>query len=331
MKISIAQRYRPFSRENGSECLLPGTCTVVQAFPSIIYLRDRKTQNSKSIIEIPLRLHGPVQEFTLEMDLEKGCVNIRGVAKEGRFYLCLQVKDGVIQLKAIKMPSQGMRCQDRILHAGESISLGKVECVRPIHLERLSLGCHRKQDWTMVQRRLNPLEILPILFHLSQWTPIIDFPQTKMLDLFDEGIDLFLRAAFSGILSPRLIDDEYQGILENNKVSAEASPCALITSAGKKIRNLFIEQKDNRITLLPKNSFDCGRMTVVLQNIGTIDFEWRKGAPRRAVLHAHHDATVQFSGSMRVRLNTSDRGKRASDGRVDVRANTKYLLDRFQK
>ena len=239
---------RPFSHQPGIECLLPRTCWSVQAFPTRLFLRDRQKAMSSAAIEIPLHLHGPVREFTVLQDLEKGCVFIWGIAKEGHFRLRLQAGPDAIELWVDR---GRIECQGRLLKTKERMSWNYSGPYRePDLFERLSLGSHRSQDWNQVWPRLDPKEILPVLFHLSQWIPSLDStPSSGMFYLLEQGWDDFLPAAFSGILIPRLIDDQFQGLLEPEEISPQASPCALIAKAGEKIRKLFIQPQGMTIEL----------------------------------------------------------------------------------
>ena len=336
MKISIAQRVRPFAHEPGIECLLPRTCWTVEAFPARLFLRE---EGARKIIDIPLHLHGPVREFTVQQDLEKGCVWVWGSAKEGHFRLRLQACSDAIQLWVDRAPLSGIECQDRLLKKRESISWKFSGPFRePAHIERLSLGSHRAQDWRSVWQRMDLKEILPILFHLSQWIPCVDQPpQSGMFRLLEESWDDFLRAAFSGLLTPRLIDDQYQGLLDLEDISPHASPCALIAKAGEKIRKLFIDQQEMSIELFSPQTFDCGRMTnIQLSKIGTLDLEWAKRSIQRAVLHVKSNAAIRMIlpksiASFRMRSSLNEKGRKIS-ARDELSLQVgRYYLDRFQK
>jgi len=89
MKIKIAARYRPFSHLPGSSCLLPCTAIEVEAFPSLLRFWDLSGAERKSVGEYPLDVVGPVAQFTLQQDLEKGSVAIWGHAKNGYYFLQL--------------------------------------------------------------------------------------------------------------------------------------------------------------------------------------------------------------------------------------------------
>jgi len=340
MTISIVQRDRPFSHLPGASCVLPRTCWTVQAFPTKICLRDREREGSDGYIEISLNLQGPVKEFTLLQDLEKGMVLIWGMSLEGRFRLRLQAVKGAIELWVERAFSSGIICSGKTLSKNDHLSWKNSGSFHENKVqERLSLGCHRAQDWGSVWSRLDFSEIFPVLFHLSQWMP--DFPihaPSPMQKLLDRGLEPFLRAAFHGVLCPRLNDDQFQGFLENAKVHSQDSPCSLIVDAGVRIRSFFIQQKVNELELLPDTEFEAGRMTGVrLEQIGSLDFEWSKGTMQRAILHAAQSEHIRLKISksirkFRLRTRMQEKGSiKSIDDILDLEAGKKYFLDRFQK
>jgi hypothetical protein len=309
------------------------------AFPTLLILRDREREDAAKKIEIELHLHGPVREFTLQMDLEKGCLWIWGIAKEGRFRLGVEAKEGAIELWAEKTPKDGIQGSFGTLSANERKSWPfSGPYIPPPAIERLSLGRNRSQDWAGVWQRMDLAEILPMLFHLSQWTPSIKGPVTGMSRLLDQGWEEFLPAAFSGMLSPRLIDEEFQGLLPMEKIPKRASAVQLIREAGEKIRSQFISAKENVLSFSIPNEFDCGRMNALqCPGIGSIDWEWAKRTIQKAIIYAGCDSIVRIDppkpiGSFRIRASLNEKGDRKNAGEaISLQAGSKYYLDRFQK
>lgn len=308
MRIAIAARYRPYSHNPGTSCLLPKSCWVVQAYPTLL----RLMKNGEAPIEIPLPFTGPVREFTLQQDLEKGCVWVWGVAKEGRFRLCLKVEAGKL-------------CFD-----GKEFTLSGPFRETPGLVERLSFGSHKAQEWGAVSRRADPVEILPVLFALSQWTPVIESQPTAVFDLLERLDEPFLRAAFSGILSPQLVDDEHQGILPKETIPRGADALALVALAGAKIRKSLLEQRGNSLILHPPKHLSGRMVHAKLEGVGLLDFEWRQGRIRRAILHAYVDTRVSMEKIFRLRTAEHERGKR-TEGEFEVKNGSVYFLDRFEK
>lgn len=315
MRITIASRFRPYSHTPGATCLLPKSCWVVQAYPTLLRLYPLVGKTSS--IEIPLPFSGPVREFTLQQDLEKGCVWVWGKAKEGSFRLRLEAEGEVLRFEEREIALSGPFRKASDL------------------LERISFGSHKAQDWDAAGRRADPLEMNPVLFALSQWTPVVKSEGSAMFDLL-EGLDEpFLRAAFYGILCPRLIDDQHQGLLPKEEISENASPLALITNAGAKIRKGLLEQKGNRISLFaPKPS---GRMThAKLEGLGLLHFEWRQGRIRRAIFQAKETASLSLdtpdAKTFRLKAAEHERGRRVdASSEWKVEKDGVYFLDRFEK
>ncbi len=79
MKISIAQRLRPFSHRPGTSCLVPGTAWQVTAFPTLLQFYNLQTGEEREEV-----LSGG-KSFTLTQDLERGEVRVgRHVIKLGK-------------------------------------------------------------------------------------------------------------------------------------------------------------------------------------------------------------------------------------------------------
>lgn len=340
MKISIASRNRPFSHAPGASCLLPGSCWTIQAFPTLIILRNREHEGALDRIEIPLKLTGPIHEFTLQQDLEKGIVWVWGMAQEGRFRISLQAILGKVELRLHRAPKDGLICGNQTLHSEETIAWPISNYpFEKVNLERLSFGNHRMQEWEKLWQPLDLFAVIPILFHLGQWTPRVSkSSSSKMFSLMDRGWKPFLMAAFSGILNPRLTDDQFQGIIPFEKIDPKESPIPLITEAALRIRKVFVLQEGFEISLLSNCDFESGRMVNVhLENIGILDFEWRKRSLRSMCIHAMQDAKIQFKFSKAIesfRIRTSMQGKGdwvCSNDRLNVIAGKEYFLDRFQK
>jgi len=345
MKITIAERLIPFSHTPGASCVIPGTTWEIEAFPTLLRIGRGK-------IELKLMLSGPIEEFTLQQDLEKNCVWIFGKAKEGYYRLRIEGSDSGFNLFAEKTPPKGL-VYDGTAHGTLKkkdhlhLPMEVVFVKKEIH-ERLSLGSHKDQDWDLVQKRCDLKEILPVLFCLGQKTPYIP-PQplkgtARLLEIPTDrnqvapAIQAFLKAAFTKILIPRLVDDQFQGL--SPQESAEGNRFFLIQEGGKMVRNLFFKQEERRLKILPllPTPLDSGRMIHMnAKGIGELDFEWSKKFLRRLILRATTSGEVIFVmpseiKSFRVRKSLKEKGKRqSSQDPVLVEAGKTYFLDRFQK
>ncbi len=345
MKISIAERLMPFSHTPGAACIIPGTAWEIEAFPTLLRIGRGK-------IELKLKLTGPIEDFTLQQDLEKNCVWIFGKAKEGYYRLRIEGSDSGFDLFAEKTPAEGLSYEGTAhgtfqkkdhLHLPQEVVFVK----KSIH-ERLSLGSHKDQNWDLVQKRSDLKEMLPILFCLGQKMPYIP-PQplkgtARLLEIPKDrnlaavAIQTFLQAAFTKIFIPRLVDDQHQGLAPVE--SAEGNRFFLVQEGGKMVRNLFFQQNERRLKILPllPTPLDSGRMIHLKANgIGEIDFEWSKKTLRRLIIRATTPGDIIFEmppeiKSFRVRKSLNEKGKKQnSHDPLLVEEGKTYFLDRFQK
>jgi hypothetical protein len=325
--IKIAERLRPYSHTPGTACIIPGTCSEVEAYPTLLKIVGK---------EHKLKLTGPVKDFMLEQDLEKNCVRVSGKAKEGFFRLRIHATDAGFDVIGEKGPVKTIHIpfETKFVH-------------KPT-FERLSLGNHKSQDWDMVQKRCDLKEFLPILFCLGQKIPLIP-PQpltgtARLLELptdradLSEALEAFFKAAFTKILIPRLVDDQHHGLAPHEP--AEGNRFFLVQEGAKMIRSLFFKQNERRIAFLPNLPIplDCGRL-VGLQapGIGEIDLEWSKKTLRRVIIRASTPGEVILElqkelKSYRVRKTMREKGHRQKGTEpLLLEPGKTYLLDRFQK
>jgi hypothetical protein len=132
MKITIAQKLRLFSHLPGARCIIPNSSWIVEAFPTLLRFENLVTGKKR---EEKLDWQGPVVNFTVEQDLEKGRVRIFGHTAQG--------------------------------YREHTIQEGK----NPLFVEKLSLGMNKALDWELMKRRCNMAEILPVWFRLGQLVP----------------------------------------------------------------------------------------------------------------------------------------------------------------
>lgn len=322
MKIKIAARLKPFSHTPGISCVIPGSCSVIEAFPTLLRIGGHDWK---------MPLTGPVSGFTLQQDLEKNCVFVFGKAKEGYFRLRIEARDDGFQIHSEKGSLKSARIELEVHHFSKST------------FERLSLGNHKAQDWDQVQRRGDLKEILPILFCLGQKTPLIP-PQplsgtARLLSLPSErlllapALEVFLKAAFKGILVPRLIDDQHQGLVPDEPVKGD--PFFLLQEGAKMVRSLFFKQNERRLAFLPNLPvpFDSGRMLgIQAPGIGEIDLEWSKKILRRVILRPTTPGEVIFELQKEIKtFRVGKKKKLKRDEPLLLEPGTTYHLDRFEK
>lgn len=264
--------------------------------------------------------------FSIELDLERGEVHVFGRWKNGYEYFIVAAEEEGIVIFSKK---------------------GKKKNVFPIEKafispskERLSLGSHKALDWELVKRRRDLSEIFPAWFRLGQMVPDIPLVREGVagllkkcdkLEVIPQFLSLFL-AGFHGILAPRLVDDDHQGIIETEKDVA-LCPLGLLTEGSKLIRSLFFEEKKEGFVFLPTlpPQFHSGRFTNFSTSRGdVIDLEWSKKLLRHAVIFPSmtHEVRFFFQKSLK---SFREKGKRHSvEEPFLLEAGKKVYLDRFE-
>jgi len=317
MKITIAERLRPFSHLPGASCVIPWSSFKVQAFPALLIFENLNTSEKH---EYKLGWKGPVNEFTLELDLEKGVVWVYGKTLDGHRRICIEMQEAGIAIdKTLIIP--GTR-------------------LMPHPIERLSLGMSKKLDWELVLRRQEMAEILPIWFRLGQMVPkggtASLFQECDKLDVTNLYLKLFL-VGFEGILTPRLADTMHQGIVSEKILG---SPLILLTEGAKYIRALFFKESEESWDFLPCLSpeFHAGRFVQLTTKAGDkIDFEWSKKVLQKVVIHAESDREIVIClpkplTSCRLRSSLKEKGRRHFlEKPLILRQSQKLFLDRFEK
>lgn len=328
MNIKIAQRLRPFSHQAGSYAHIPGSPYRARIYPTRFVVED---VSGRQILIKDLPLTGPVDEFTVQLDLEKGDVVVWGRAKEGFYRYRLRASTQGVAVVVEKMP-KGVTIEHE---AGELYLV-------PKGLHRLSLGSHKSQEWEQICRRADFAEIFPLWHRLGQMIPegkavsvldkckqaIAERDAQHVLDRFRE---VFV-ACFDGMLAPRLADTNYHGIaLPETK---DASPLALLAQGSQLIQSMFVQAEGNKIGLLPvlPPEFHSGRILDVECGKVTVSIEWTKKVVRRVSLQPHEDVTVSLSArNSQKSCRIHDHDKRYTLGSdLSLVAGKIYWLDNFQ-
>ena len=322
MKLTIAERLKPFCHLPGTACLIPWSSWKVQAFPALLKFENLLTSQKK---ECRLDWKGPVLDFTVELDLEKGIVSVYGHTAEGYKKCCIEMtQTGITIDKKLFIPATFTK--------------------HP--LERLSLGMSKALDWELVRRRHNMAEILPLWFRLGQMIPEVTGQKVgtaalletcDKLEVTDRLLKVFM-AGFEGILIPRLSDTEHQGIGAEGQFLE--SPLILLKEGAQYIRSLFFQESGNQWNFLPCLSpeFHAGRL-IDLQTIGKdkIDFEWSKKLLQKVIITATTSREILIClpkplKSCRLRTSLKQKGTRHSlDQPVVLVAGQTLFLDRFEK
>jgi hypothetical protein len=342
MKIDIAMRLRPLSHIPGTACLIPGTACKVEIFPTLLRFPHQD-------VEIPLK--GPVKGFTIELDLERRRVRVFGQAADAPFSYFLQRVEQHIEIRFEKGIAQEMK----------QLPLEEENGPLLYTQERLSLGMHKTLDWELVKRRQDMKEILPVWLRLGQDMAerSFSFPSSsgnlgnfELLSACQEKIDTrekeailpsflnLFNAAFFGIMAPRIVDDQYQGISSHSTPSLEdLDPTLLLKHGSDLIRSLFFYESDGAVSFLRclPPELHCGRFTHIASSNGVIDLEWSKKLLRRVVWRSERQESVTPSFQkairrFRLRRSLKDKGVVVVVGTpFDLEPDAILYLDRFEK
>jgi hypothetical protein len=350
MRITISHKLRPFSHIPGTFFILPGSTLRFQIFPAYIRVHDLTVQPPLLITEIPLSIQGPVRNFTVLQDLEKPSLHVWGHTLQGYMrYTIYATAPNAFSITTERSPT-GPSLFPTLKGSG-------IPQIFPASLERLSFGCHKGQDWTLIQRRRLLEEIFPLWFTLGQLTPKplcesyqgsavwlkqceVAISQRSLNGILTPFYNL-LDTGFEGGLSPRLEDTQYQGFaLPPLSSSSPISPLILLSRGAELIRNLCFHEKEDQVTILPALPplFHAGRLLNLRSTLlGLMDLEWSKKQIRRIILKCKYTGEVRFHFQshlklFRIRHSEQDKGRPHSCVEpVELVAGKLYYFDRFQK
>lgn len=361
MKIRLNEKYKPFSHEAGTPLLIPRSSWKATVCPAKIQLESLLSIGGKAGFNVIPHITGPLSKFTVMQDLERQWIRVFGQSQEGYFSYRLVASSHEVILFLERGPDKGISFtfeeETKVLKRKEELIIPTTLSAFPKGArEKMHFGCTKKQDWQLVKRRKSIEEILPIWFELGKHIPshpILDVGTSRLLakckkevhakenDQIGKSLMDLFDAGFEGILSPRLFDESFLGhSLDEKEVPQEASPLMLLGEGARLIRSLLIQERDDGFAILPclPKELHAGRFTHVELREGLIaDLEWSKKLIRRLLLHPKKDQplTLTFQSSVqsfRLRTGRRGRGKTVQVGTpLDLKADTLYILDRFQK
>lgn len=351
MLISIAERFRPFSRVPGIACLLPFSKLGLRVYPAYLEIYDLSLPEPIPKAKFSLPVRGPVNGFTVMQDLEKGYVKVWGESLDGYFRYRIYASDTVEGFAFAVEKSSDRRLSDALPGAFQGGTL----LVSPA-VERLSFGIAKKADWTSVDRRLTLAEILPFWFRLGQMIPeVIEHSEgtAGMLSAIENGIEnkdvlnlpsyfktLYL-GGFDGLLNCHLDDCNHQGLmLTPSDRNSSNSPLILLTKGARLIRQMLLSKRSSdRIDILPclLPELHAGRLcNASLGDSGWLDLEWSKKQTRRISFYSAKRQAIAFCFQSRLksyRLQKADGSEvalRTCGDVVEFEADTTYYFDRFR-
>jgi len=355
MKIEIRDRFRPFSHVPGTKCYLPGSLVALEIFPCLIRVHDLSNTTPQLKTEIQINLKGPIPDFTIIQDLEKGATCVLGNSSDGfiRYWIRTAENGQGIHFHVEKAPEKGISFTDgnetQTLKDKESWTLFHSAPYQPylppqFH-PRLSLGNHKAQDMDLIRRRKDLTEIAPLWTQLHHHLPQLKNQEIRPAHLEinkpefleKELLKLFL-AGFEGLFSPRLIDTQHQGLYDAQPpLSSTQSPLSLISEGAHFIESLLFSLNEKEVSILPHlpPQWHCGRLINIPLQAGTLSFEWSKKCIRRMVFHVTEETDLLFhfkkAGSFRFRKGHKDRGIRYNSGtHLHFEKNSDYYFDNFQ-
>lgn len=358
MRIQIAARLRPFSHSAGTRCLIPGTAYQVECFPTLLRISDLSSWPAKPITQLKVNISGPVEDFTVSQDLEKGGIHIWGFTARGymRYHLYPSADEEKIRLLIEKSPEGGLS----FTKEHPRIEVGSWSGIeRPLlpKGERLSLGSHLKQEWERLYRAKELKEIFPIWLRWGQLTPpLIVGPHgatSTLLErcrlaiqhreqdkVYSQFLNLFA-GGFSGLLVPQWEDGLYQGLVDDPpSCETTSSPLILLHEGAQLIRSLFIQVQEGAIDILPvlPPQFHAGRyLSIACENWGELDIEWSKKTIRRCIFRSARQGAPVFLfhkgvKKYRVRHGHKDKGTKKHCGEpLEVQKGGVYFFDNFER
>lgn len=360
VKIQLTEKYRPFSHEAGTALLIPKSFWKVTAYPARLMLENLISIGAHEVLTILSQMDGPLASFTVMQDLEKDWVRVFGSGKKGYFSYRLVASAHEIILFVERCPKEGLffdfEGEVRNLKRKEELIIPTITPAFSLKSsEKVYFGSSKKQDWSLVKRRLSLEEILPIWFQLGKQIPkhpILEVGTSRYLktcadhltqknrDQIGRAFLELFKVGFEGILCPRLIDTDYQTRPSDEEIPQEASSLLLLGEGARLIRKLLVDISDQEVEILPclPKEVHSGRFVGIECGQGLLmDLEWSKKLIRRLTLHPKKDQTVIFIfqkpvTSFRLRLGRKGRGKQVPVGTpLELKKDTFYILDRFQK
>ncbi len=342
MKIAIAARFRPYTHHLGNFALLPASSLAIQAYPNLLRVFAVEHELCE-IGKIDFSFAGPIDDFTVQTDLEKNRIVIWGKARQGFFRYFLSPAGARQMALAWDRQPQAVNWQATSGLLADGLMQTNSLC-------RLFLGISKQGNWERIKERLLLAEILPYWHAFAMRVPVA-FPVLEQRSLAAECQNaiqlqerltagthlknLFL-AGFKGIFVPRLQDEEHQGFLL--PVSESMTSMALLNASKDLIESLFFHFNDRELRLLPclPPELHCGRMTgVKLENI-LLDFEWTKKKMRRMMLLTDKSEALRVLlpkdiHSFRLTTKENEKGALYSNGsEILLEPGVTYLCDRFE-
>lgn len=324
-RIRIAQRFLPYCHDAGMTCLLPGTAVSVRVYPTSVECTLIGEGAPQPLGTIPIPVEGPVHGLTGSLDLERGSLRIWGESRRGYFRYRLSLeREPEVRLILLPERSPEQQTEHGTLFGKETSLLlpSSVDAALPTRpRERLSLGCHKAQDWTLIRRRQLMAEWMPLWHWCGQWhrqpadtcASWIDESSlrgmwaralaTSDADAATAAATTLYQTAFDGFFVPTPHTSHLMGA--GLLPTAAENATSLLADGALLIRSLFVIDDDadtsatSAVKLLPTlpRQLHAGRYLGALccQGLAQVNFEWSKHLLRRAIISPLREGTLQLS------------------------------------
>lgn len=353
MQIKLLEKFNILSHDIGRSFLVLKTSYFVKIYPGLLFFKDL---NSDKQFKIFLKFNGPVKNFTIIQNLLNGNLEV--------FF---HTEDGFVSYKISTEENSGILFFDRItdqnfkiefnelkdVNAKETIKLPIKTISSLVPNEKIFFGIHKKPDLYFVKKREDILEILPFIFLYSQFYLDVGYScclrKDCLLKDFDKEIlrkdkqeltqkllNIF-KVHFFGAFIPRLNDEEYQNIV--SYFEKDANPFCVFIRLYHSIKSLFINTKDDELSILPCLLTDLhhGRVLNFQTPFGVIDLEWSKKLLKKVIFKPSKDVSLKLVlqssiKNFRLREGKNEKGQIFNNEDVGTFQNGKiYLLDKFMK
>ncbi len=360
-------RFKPFSHQAGTMCLLPGSHLAFQIYPALVCVFDYSLAENPLVAAFRLANLGPIDKFCVLQDQETGKIIVSGFVKAGFVrYVITSVQDPKeFNVAFEKLPTKtviefGKRsykvvCDDNVISATATVDVGNKIAFfngdKPSGFfvfgsrERLFLGIDKSQNWPQVLQRCCMKEIVPYLYWLSQSIgqlndKITDGPSllqnvrmASRENVLTHFKDLFV-AGFHQLLIPRLQDNDFHGYDLPLVYDQKIPPLAMLRGVFEAIRGLFFLENDKQLKVLPllPTELPCGMLSSITTVKGhKITIEWTKHLIRRVFIEATCDDEIIFSFQNQITSCRLGKVRINTPATIKIRQKQTYLLDNFQK
>jgi len=312
-RMEIREKLIPYSHLPGTKCLVPCSDWIVEVFPALL----RIAQHGDVLIGVT----GPLEQFLVQMDLERDCVWVTGHALEGFYCFSLKANNEGLWLMLHRAPKEGLVVQNQRLGLKERLLLargGKIHSSSSY--ERVSFGSNKKQDWDLVCRRNDAREMMPLLFLAGQKVP------SSQVVSIQRNMKMFFR---SGILMPDIAGLQHLGIFPQHNLSAD--PMAMLHSCYRTIRENLFREEESSLHILPEiNEIPVGRAHL-RASFGAVFLEWSQAVVKKMVIEPFCDFEKKFVFSKEVASFRMHDKRFLNEAVIACKAKEAILFDRFQK